>query len=319
MKTRILIVEDEKKQTDRIIKCLLKHGITSNNIKQAKSFEKAKEKLETAIWDFVVLDVNILEHEDDQPDSAIKKNSERLMEYIRNENEKRPDSKIKVIYSTGSKEHILYKEVYKGQEWVLNVIEKQASNEYEDALIGTIQKELATPRGTSAVIEYTGIPKDVVIKLKHLDKGRFAAIDNIQQLYTQGDYFQVIMLCGSFVEDIIARFDSNLITIKDDVPENIYAALNSLRGQKKEKDGQFSKWVVNDLAEKKISQKSIEYAILAYKCRNHAAHPSSPMCGRHKQDFNMYYNDPEKYTIHTAAISIQLLVPIIIDYIKYME
>ena len=314
---KILIVEDESEMAERIAKCLLENGFPKEQIKGVKSFEKAKEKLEIDNWDFVILDVNILENENDSYQTASKKNSERLMDLIRQENLKRPDHQIKVIYSTGSKEAIHYKSTFKGQEWVLNVIEKFASNEYEEALIGTIKKELANPQVNTTVVEYSGIPKDVQINLKATNQKLFFELEKILKSYDNKQYKEVIMSCGAYVEVVINAFPISELSQKANIALGYLTAadkLGLLRGRLWDRENR--KMQTIDLPMQLISEKTFEYSCFVCECRNSAAHDN---LRETRRKYNMFFQDSDAYTTHTAAISLQLLVPIIQDYIKYRE
>lgn len=319
---RILVVEDERSKRDVIVEHLMISGFSDDHIEEASNAYQAKALIEKFDPHILLLDLNIPHEDNDLPkienaDDVIK----RVIYYNSQHIEK-----IKVIVVSGSvKDHGVQNLLTCNRDIISRYFDKASytieSDEFKKDLVDEITKAIKY-QGSENLIDYSFVRKSRIKELKRYHSSLWDKIDVeifqefeklIKKDVNEHVHSQnVIRNCGEIVELIVNLLESSNYKIEthkvSDDYFSIRTRLNKLDGRKHLEKNRFEKVGVS-----LISRKSAYFASVAYYLRNESSHP-----GEVDIDNNKIFHGV-KYSKEDAAISIDLIVPLIINYIDYLK
>lgn len=322
----LLIVEDEKEKREFLFRTLTGSGIPAQQIQRASYAKKAQE----LIWEFepniVLLDIKIPKEENDI--IAEPENVRDVLDKIRLFNHENVQ-KIKTIIISGTVKHKVVQEMIGSlnKQTVFDFIDKIeiATNpeEFKQRLIKKISKALNTEFAPEK-IDYTFIRKSKIKELKKLHEPLWNQIK--EEVIDEFERFNdknvnehptakgIVRTCGEIVEIIINLFKNKSIELSKIVISNdlksIREQLNALSGRKYLYDENIFKMITKKPL---ISRKACHYAYQAYYIRSHASHPPES----DKKNENIFKDI--RFSKEDAAISLNLIVPLILDFINFIK
>jgi len=326
---KVLIIEDDREKREELTEILRDIGIRLSNIYKTGFSEKGIELLEDELPDVVLLDLNIPHNEESlglrkENSNMIIKTVERL-NAIRNQED---DSTGIIIISASVNDEGLQKSYKHFQEVVEFYDKKDVFNkqEFKNDLLKKILKTVEHDFKHDCQIELTEIRKLKLSKLKEINQelhnrivydllAEFEKLNN-RNVNTNRIAENIIGLCGMIVEDITNLLENEeaVLTEVDDSDNfnSVKKRLTKLTGRKYVDYVNYQP-VFEIISKPVISRKAADYATYAYKLRSEAIHSK-------EGDFNnnKVFKD-SRYTIEDAAVSINLIMPLIIDLINYKK
>lgn len=339
---RILIVEDENKNTEILERILV--GIGISQIRTSSNTEHAIDLIEAEFPDLILLDLKIPYMEGGVEDSVNSFNIIMDVERINRIH----DHQIRIIIISGTtQERGLQKLISRDKSLIQHMFDKglmgKSPEEFKAELLLQINKVLNYPvKKERPFISLSELRLQKLFPLKSLDKYLFETLneqiivpfENIDEKTESNLVLAIIVKCGVVVEYLIDGFSlkisestkqkfsdfSALQTIKSQkLPEtSVKESLLKLTGRKsewkKEKDKNGNEKKIEyfiDNGDKLISRQASDMALTAYRIRNDASH-TGEADPRNKNIFadNMFTKDH-------ALTSISLIMPLIQDYIKF--
>jgi CheY-like chemotaxis protein len=322
---KILIVEDELEKREFLFRVLTSSLIPGTQIKRASNKKTAIENIKEFEPNIILLDISI---PNEEAGVADPENVSDVLDRIRLFNFENSE-KIRTIIISGTVKQKVIQELIStlNRQIVFDFIDKiELSDDIQKfklKLITTIQKALNT-EFEAEKMDYSAIRKSEIKKLKGInmslwDKIEKNIINEFESLTEKNTNIharakQIIGSCGEVVEDITTYLsnDSKRIILKSYKKFNpsIKDILYALTGRSQDPDTKIiSLTGTNPL----ISRSSADYAQQAYRYRSEVLH-SSENDIENKKIFK-----GKKLTREDAAVSINLIIPIIIEYIEIMN
>jgi CheY-like chemotaxis protein len=323
---KFLIVEDDKSNLDHLSRTLLYNtGVPSGNVSEAETADEAIEIISDFEPDIVLLDLKLPRKKGDEPsiDSAVEILKEIELHNYRN------NRFVRVIVISGSVQDAGVQQLILGDRSnIVKFLDKNAiaidSDEFKTKLFIQINKA-TNGEDQERIVEYTDIRNSQARKLKKLHPTLWKKIEDdileeFEKLFEKHANIppraqQIVGACGKVVEDIIALLADDSLDLSaqkySDDPNSVRRKLQGLTGRRwiGREDG-----FENTGSDVLITRAAAEYGAEAYLHRSHALH------GNEGDDKNeRLYPQNYKFTIEDAAISINLIMPLINDYIKHLE
>lgn len=324
---KILIIEDDREKREELAEILYNIGFKLANIFHTKFAEEGIALINDELPDVVLLDLRIPYNDNDGRE--IIDNSNKVIKEVQRINLARnvEEDSTGIIIISASIDDVGIRNNYKHINEVVDFFDKDeiALNEgkfitnLEKKIFQVVERDFKQPCG----VELKEIRN---IKLKKLESinldlynriitdllGEFEKLNNKKSninLISQN----VIGLSGIIVEDILNLFDDKNVSLlpidKSDNSNTVRHKLTRLTGR--EWDYDHKKYIrgKNEI----LSRKAAEYARFAYQLRSEVLH-SKEGDFEHKKIFNK-----NNFTILDASISINLIMPLIQEFIEYNE
>lgn len=316
----VLIVEDVSAYSAILEDSLIKAEWKANNILKADTTEAAIAALEDYYPHLVLLDLMIPYRDGEQPKIG---NSVPVLEKIEYLNLSR-NLNIKVIVVSGSVgDPGIQKLITGDRKLIVKFLDKShilSDSKFKSELVRLAKKSLSEEPEIRAVT-YMSIRRNVLKDLKKWNESLWKKIDTFilkefESLYVKNANVepgakQIIGTCGEIVEDIICYIQDDSYELANHAYEENHRSvrnkLTALTGRK---------FAGSDIYEKNpsdqlISRAAAEYASLAYKMRSEAIHSKAD-----DEKNNRIYRE-HNFTREDAAVSVNLIVPLIQDYMLY--
>jgi len=324
---KILIVEDERDINLDMQRCLHSFGdISYENIEIAENLNEAESLIPDFQPNIVLLDVKIPEKKGEDMDS---RNSKKVIDFIENYNYRHKE-KIKTIVISGTVDDEGIREwLTQDPRKVFKFFDKNRFSSDQESfmneLLTTMQKALDCDLlYTSARIEFAEVRKHGLQNLQSYDEGLFNEINSsvikkfeeINEDNENENSEAIIIKVGKIINELTYKFGLSFDDISGGTKEPpVKYRLMKLSGRKFQGYDQ-----PREILSFKplITRKACEYATLAFEFRNNVEHTTDPL------NDNIYFsNIPEinghKYERTDAVIVISLMIPLINDYISYLQ
>lgn len=327
---KILIIEDDQEKREELVEILRDNGIRLPNIFTSGYAEKGIDLLEEECPDVVLLDLKIPYNEEsisikiDNSNKVIK--AVERINAIRNQE----DSSTGIIIISASVDDEGLRKNYKHTIEVVDFFDKDEialnKKKFITELIKKIHQTTEKEFKHECKVEFAEIRDFKISKLKTIHYGLFERIskDLLQQFEKLNNKNSnvsriaenVIGVSGRIVEDIINLVDdrqSQLTT--NDQSDNLTSVRNRLTNLTGRKYIGFvnyqNKYEI--IGNPIFSRKAAEFATFAYKLRSEALH------SQEGDNYNNKIFKESRFSIEDAAISITLIIPLINEFINYLE
>lgn len=328
---RILIIEDEEKNRDFISRVLLDDvKVSSDNIEEAENLKKAKEIIEEFEPNIILLDLKIPSADGFEP-SMVNAYEVIQKAQLFNYKQNNQDDKIKIIVISGSINDLgVQKLISLNKDVVFDFFDKNEISISLDKFKKDLKKKIVKAlkfEGVIHAIDYSFVRRSILKNIESINVDLWNKIEkdlllefeklNDKKVNEYSVSKSIIGTCGEIVEDLIHLFKEDLFDENKAYSQEERSVLNKLTklsGRKYSRFNEASKEKEYELlTEKKISRKSAEYALMAYRLRSQALHSTNG------DDANNKWFANSKFTKEDASISINLIVPIIQDFIAYKK
>ena len=327
---RYLIVEDEEENRDLLLRLLInEYNISDDNIHEAENLSQAEVEIEEFQPNIIFLDLKIPESYGMEPEMI---NAFKIIQQAELYNFKQPDSKekIKIIVVSGSiKDKGVQKIISLNKDTIFDFFDKGIIASDFDKFKLDFKRKLEKAiiyEGNNPSIDYSDVRNALFRKVQEINPSLWEKIDS--QILKEFEKFSgkkanefnisksIIGTCGEIVEDVIWYFtvlgNHKLPESYNENEGSVLAKLTSLSGRKH--IGRDNKEQVFELINQpKIRRISQEYALLAYRMRSQALHTKEGDVNNNK------WFKEHKFTKEDAAISINLIVPFIEDYMEFKK
>lgn len=322
---KIVIIEDDQLKREDLVEILRDLGLKLSNINQSKYAEKGIEIIRDEWPDVVLLDLKIPYNKESE---SIKiDNSNKVIKAIEGLNAARNqvDSSTGIIIISASIKDEGLRKNYKHITEVVAFFTKDELDEenFKQELLKKIHQVVERDFRHVCKIELKEIRNIKLKKLEVIHKGLYNRISidllgqfqklNNRRVNTYQIVENVISLSGRIVEDVICLIenkDAGLLPVDDsDNFNSVRNKLTALSGRKWCHDAKRYDLEGTPI----ISRKAAEYARLAYYFRSEALHT------KEGDDDNKKIFNSGEYSIEDAAISINLIIPLIQDYVEFMS
>lgn len=323
---KVLVVEDKEKFREPLVEILLNNVDPRYEVEDVGSSEEAQRIIREFEPDVVLLDLRIPRTDEEEPE--IRNAISVLQEVTILNFNKNLDSKIIVI--SGSIDDPGLRRLIEGdRRSIISFINKNEgatiTEEFKKNVLKQVKRALTT-EASERSMDYTAIRRSAVRELKELNPELFNKIDkeildefeslNSKDAYIHKISKNVITTCGEIVEDIIALLKSKTIKLSNVVYtdgefESVRKKLTSLTGRRfvsKEEGFEIT-------GDEIITRIAANMAIQAYVLRSEAAHGGQEDDPRNEKFFANKYI----FTREDAAVSVNLIMPLIRDYINYLK
>ncbi len=323
---KVLIVEDEVEIQRGLVRILTYTGkLPGGYIDLAGNSTDSKEKIDDFEPDIVLLDLKIPRVKGDTPDVI---NSNDVLNHIELTNYKFNKNIKVIIISASVKDKGTQKLILGDRSNIVKFLDKDEraidSEEFGKELLRQIDKAM-NEEPDEKRMDYSAIRRSVIRELKELNPELFNKIDKevldeFEKLNEKGTYIHkkskdIIITCGAIVEDILAFIKSKstkLATVKyTDDPTWVRGKLDALTGRRFVKDVGFELTGGPEI----ISRIASGMAYQAYNLRSEAVHGGLD----DDPDLNKYFANKYIFTREDAAVSVNLIMPLIRDYINYLK
>jgi CheY-like chemotaxis protein len=326
----VFIIEDEAKNMEILERILLGYGITK--IQTATNTTDAIELLEVEHPNLILLDLKIPYEKGALEDSVnalhIVLEVERINRIF--------DSNIRIIIISGTtQERGLQKLISLDKSLIQHMFDKglmaEDSTKFKAELLNQINHVLNyTLKKEKATITLLELNQKIIFPLKTIDNYLFEFINaNITSPFEKMDAttesnlsFAIIVKCGIVVEYLVDAFS---LRITDSTKKKLTSLtdLAALKSQPRESDlsirdrlieltgRKFNSGIFVNTGTQIISRQAAEFAQTAYRIRNDASH-TGESDSKNKNIFS-----DNNFTKEHALTSITLILPILIDYIKF--
>ncbi len=334
---KVLVVEDKVKFREPLIEILLSNNDPRYEVEDAASSEEAQKFIREFEPDVVLLDLKIPRTDEEEPE--IRNAISVLQEVTLLNYEKNLDSKVIVI--SGSIDDPGLRRLIEGdRSSIISFINKNEgatiTDEFKKNLLKLVKRALNADAPLRS-LDYSAIRRSVVRELKDFNVELFEKIDKevlteFEKLNDKGTNVykkskDVIISCGEIVEDVLAFLKSHNTKLTDikysEDSAKVRNRLTSLTGRKAQKVE-----ITDQKGEKKyqihfkpngeidaISRFAAETAFMAYSLRSEAVHGGKEDDERNAKLFANKY----QFTREDAAVSVNLIMPLIRDYINYLK
>lgn len=325
---KVLIIEDDQEKREELVEILRDSGIQLSNVKATGFAESGIQLLDNEEPDVVLLDLKIPYNEEsislniDNSNKVI--NAVERLNSIRNQEAE--STGILIISASIDDRGI--RNQYKHTKEIIDYFDKDEialnKENFKQELIRKIKKVVEKEIKHECRIDLAEIRHYKISKLKSIHEelynrisedllGDFEKLNN-RNVNVSRLVENIIGLAGRVVEDIVNLLENDQYTLGDiDDTDNFFSVrtrLTLLSGRRHTgyENGQPK---YEKVGEGIISRKTAEYATQAYKLRSEALH--SKEGDRYN---NKIFNDSD-YSIEDAAISINLIMPLVSDFIQY--
>lgn len=316
----ILIVEDILAYSAILEDTLKKADWKANNILAADTTEAAISALEDYYPHLVLLDLMIPYRDGEKPKIG---NSVPVLEKIELLNLSK-NLNIKVIVVSGSVgDPGIQKLITGDRKLIVKFLDKShilSDSKFKSELVRLAIKSLTEEPEVRAVT-YMSIRRNILKDLKKWNETLWQKIDifilkEFESLYerranVEPGAKQIIGTCGEIVEDIICYIQDDSYELANHAYEedhrSVREKLTALTGRKYRGSNTYEL----DPSDRLISRAAAEYASLAYMMRNEAIHSKED-----DGDNNRIYRE-HSFTREDAAVSLNLIVPLVQDYMLY--
>jgi len=324
---KILIIEDDQPKREEMVEILRDKGIKLSNVFTAGYAEKGIEILENELPDIVLLDLKIPYNEESI--SIKTENSNKVIREVERLNAIRNlenlSTGIIIISASVADEGV--RNNYKHTPEVVDFFDKDEiainKEKFISDLFKKIQQTIERDFKHECKIELKEIRNTKLSRLKKIHQNLYERItidllEQFEKLNNKNANIShiaesIIGLSGRIVEDIINLIEDDayelVATDRADNYRSVREKLTFLTGRSYDYDKKNYTKIGNSI----FSRKSAHYATLAYKLRSEALHSKE---GDSKND-KIFVNS--RYTIEDAAISINLIMPLIQEFIEYKK
>lgn len=323
--SRILVVEDEKDKREGLIRILMYDGNWKGDlIKDVATASDAIDAINNFEPEVVILDLKIPRNDKEEPKIA---NAVDVLKEIEIYNSNNINSIFVIVISASVEDAGVQNLIKEDRSKIVSFIDKNEaaidSDKFKEKLLKQVNKALCKEHEEKKV-DYSNIRRSEIKKLKDLNRNLWEKIDKsilgeFELLFGKNVNVhprakQIIGSCGEIVEDIISllkddSYEIGSLEYQEDIPsvgKNLYA----LTGRKRD-----YRTKIISLTGKKavISRSASEYAFQAYRYRSEALHSSE-----NDVDNKKMFKE-KKLTIEDAAVSINLIMPLVLEYIEIVK
>jgi CheY-like chemotaxis protein len=329
---KFLIIEDNKSNLDHLSRTLLYNtGVLGENVSEAETAEEAIEIISDFEPDIVLLDLKVPRKSGDEPsiESAVEILKEIELQYHRK------NRFIRVIVISGSVQDAGVQQLIRGDRSnIVKFVDKNAiaidSDEFKVKLIKLIERCIQEEEPERS-IEYSDLRNSHIKKhLLKLSPNLWQKIEkeilsdfeslNDRKVNVYNRVKSIILACGEVVEDILHLIDDEKYDLSEkkysDDDNTIRKKLLKITGRRhlgKDAEGKDKGYSI-DAKNILISRVACDCAFHAYRYRSEAVH------GKEGDVLNnKLFPSDYSFTREDAAISINLIMPLINDYIKHLE
>lgn len=324
--TKVLIIEDDQEKRQELVEILRDKGIHLKNVFSAGYAETGIDLLNNEQPDVVLLDLTIPYNEESR--SLKIDNSNKVIKEVERLNALRnlqKDSTGIIIISASIDDRGVINN-YKHIPEIVDFFDKDdialKKNKFKDELLNAIQKVTEREFKHECKIEFTDLRSLKVAKLKSIHTGlhkrvtedllgEFERLNNKNvNISRVAEY--VIGIAGIIVEDILNLVENEQYRLTEiDQSDNfntVRSRLTKLTGRRHIgfENYQNNFEINNDPI---FSRKAADYAIYAYKLRSEALH------SKEGDKYNNKIFKDVDYTAEDAALSINLIMPLVSEYI----
>lgn len=319
---RFLVVEDESDKRDFLVRMLMDNEIKSEHIEEAETSLQAIEQIRDFEPDIILLDIAIPRDEQSEPSSA---NCGEVIREIRLFNHENQNNIKTFIISATVEDKGLQKLIgddHKGIDYFFDKNEISINpDRFKERLIGKIKSAL-TKESEPCKIEYRYIQKSLTKELKKINEELWEKINTeiLDEFETLSERNvnehnrskSIIITCGEIVEDIVHLLEDESLELSTiNYSDSIASTRNKLTALSGRVYAEYNSY--EETGDKIISRKAAEYALKAYQYRNEAVH------SKEKDDKNNKIFADSSFSKEDASISVQLIFPLIKDYITYVK
>ena len=324
---KVVIIEDDKAKKEELVEILHTNKFSLKNIFSTGFSDIGIDLIEEHLPDVVLLDLKIPANEDDQ--SVKIENSNKVIKDVELINARRnqDDESTGIIIISASVNDSGLQRLYKDKPEIVHFFDKERitldPKSFSSDLIDKINIVVARNFRHIVQVDYDSIRNIKIKKLESINKDLFERIDtnllgqfaklnnrnvNVHQI-VEG----IIGLSGKIVEDIVILLEDNdaSLSIIDDSDNfnSIRNKLTKLSGRKYDHSSKGNDIIYPEI----ISRKAADFASYAYKLRSEALHSKE---GDIKND-KIFVNS--KYSISDAVISIDLIMPLVQEFIIHIN
>lgn len=320
---KILVVEDEKWIRNNLIMKIHDYGLDANNIKGTSNSSESIKYIESFDPDIILLDLNIPRVLHGLPDIS---HAFDVMEKVQLYNNKHKD-KIKIIVISGTIfDHAVQKIIALSDKVIFKYIDKSGIAENSSMFNSDLKKtiiDVIADRDEEICLDYEIIRDGHLKELEKVDRALWEQIDReifseFKKIFSNDSNENVratniILKVGKLVEDIISLISKGSLSYNQKEllgrQTTVRKQLNVLSGRRHIKDKGFI-----EIGQQIISRESVEYSMLAYTLRSEGIHGGKDSDPKNEKLFSK-----SKPKIEDAAISMNLIVPLIRDYIAFKK
>lgn len=323
---KILVVEDNEKVRESIVELLMNNKEPKYEVEDAASSDEARRIIKEFEPDVILLDLRIPRTREEEPE--IRNAIDVLQEVTIHNYEKNADSKIIVI--SGSIDDPGLRRLIEGDRTsIITFINKNdgatVTGEFNKNVLKQVKRALSA-EPSERPMEYSAIRKSIVRELKELNPELFARIDkeildvfeklNEKSTYVHKNSKDIVISCGEVVEDVISYMKSRSTKLSSvsysKKPGTVRFRLNALTGREYDIDNK----VYTLTGEVPLlTRPAAEYAFQAFYLSSEARHG-----GKDDDEANeKYYANRYVFTREDAAVSVNLIMPLVRDYINYLK
>ena len=325
---RFLIIEDEEKNRDMLLRLMIDdYNIPESKIREAQNLLEAEEEIDNFEPHIVLLDLKIPVSEGMEPEMINAFKIIQKAEYY-NFKQVNQNDKIKIIVISGSiQDRGVQKILSLNKEIIFDFFDKGAiASNYSGFKIklGEKLERAAIYEGKKNSIEYSYFRDALLKEVSAINPNLWEKIDVqiLQEFEKLNDTNvnesvvskSIIGTCGEIVEDLIQLLNKSgngLPTFYINNENSVLSKLTFLSGRRyngwdngiKENQYQY-------IGQSKIRRASQEYAVMLYRMRSQALH------GKEGDGNNSKWYAKHNFSREDAVIAINLLVPLIRDYIE---
>lgn len=325
---KVLIVEDDQEKRQELVEILRDKGIQLLNVFTAGYAETGIDILNNEHPDVVLLDLTIPYNEESKSlkidnSNKVIKDVERL-NALRNQQK---DSTGIIIISASIDDKGLMNN-YKHTSEIVDFFDKDEialnKNKFKDDLIIAIQKSIEREFKHECKIEFSDLRKLKISKLRTIHPklykrinedllGEFAKLNNKNVNISRVSEY-IIGIAGIIVEDIMHLVEDEQYQLAEvnqsDNLSTLRLRLTKLTGRRLlGYENYQAKYEIID--EPVFSRKAAEFAVYAYKLRSEALH------SKEGDNYNNKLFKDINFDIEDAAVSLNLVMPLIIEYIDF--
>jgi len=335
---KILVVEDEEDIRDGLVRALMYKGNWPEKmIEDVDNAESAIDVIETFRPDIVLLDLKIPKRRGEKEE--IRYAVDILKEIDLYNYKNNANTKV-IVISASVDDPGMQRLVLGDRSNVISFLDKNEmaieSDEFKDKLIKRIRWAFESAPDERRM-DYSAIRRSVIRELKGLNNELFEKIDKeviteFEKLNDKGTNIHkkskdVIVTCGEIVEEVLAFFKTHTTKLADiKYLEDITKVRNRLTAL----TGRIATRVevTDERGEKRyqihfkpngetelITRFAAEAAFMAYNLRSEAVHGGKEDDERNAKLFANKY----LFTREDAAVSVNLIMPLIRDYIIYLK
>lgn len=335
---KVLIVEDEVEIQRGLVRILTYSGkLPGSNIELAGTSTDSKEKIDEFEPDIILLDLKIPRIKGDTPDII---NSNDILNHVELVNYKFNKTIKVIIISASVKDKGTQKLILGDRSNIVKFLDKDEraidSEEFSKELLRQISRAM-TEDNDEKRIDYSAIRRSCVKELKEVNNELWQKIDkeilgefeklNDRDTNTYKKSKDVIISCGEIVEDVLAFLKSQTTKLNDieytEYSSQVRNRLTALTGRTAFKveitDEKGKKRFITQFKDngepEVISRIAVDTAFMAYTLRSEAVHG-----GKEDDQWNAkLFANKYQFTREDAAVSVNLIMPLVRDYISYLK